>query len=174
VASVVSRVYISPMRNTKSRASLRRPSCLIAAVVLLSASCATTTTIPPAEPQFVSQWMRNYYGLIRAERVSPPVASRVLAYASIALYEGLAAASPGLSSLAGRANGLDSLPRPDFDKRYDPILVALAAERRVLDSIFAEGLPATRAALAALTDSLETAPSGGHPYPQGREPHGSD
>ena len=101
--------------------------------------------------------MRNYYGLIRAERISPPVASRVLAYAAVALYEGLATGSPGLVSLAGKLNGLDSLPRPNPDNRYDPILVALAAERAVLDSLFVEGLPATRAALATLTDSLETA-----------------
>lgn len=101
--------------------------------------------------------MRNYYGLIRAERISPPVASRVLAYASVALYEGLATASPGLESLVGKLNGLDSLPRPEPSKRYDPILVALAAERTVLDSLFVEGMPATRAALATLTDSLESA-----------------
>ncbi len=99
--------------------------------------------------------MRNYYGLIRAERISPPVASRVLAYASVALYEGLATTSPGLESLVGKLNGLDSLPRPEPSRKYDPILVALAAERTVLDSLFAEGMPATRAALAALTDSLE-------------------
>ena len=123
--------------------------------LLVSAACARS--IPPADPQFVSEWMRNYYGLIRAERISPPVASRVLAYAAVGLYEGLATASPGLVSLAGKLNGLDSLPRPDPDRRYDPILVALAAERAVLDSLFVEGLPATRAALATLADSLEAA-----------------
>jgi hypothetical protein len=101
--------------------------------------------------------MRHYYGLIRAERVSPPVASRVLAYAAVALYEGLASASPELVSLAGQLNGLDSLPRPDTSRRYDPILVAVSAERMVLDALFAEGLPATRAALAMLADSLEMA-----------------
>jgi hypothetical protein len=101
--------------------------------------------------------MRHYYGLIRAERISPPVASRVLAYAAVGLYEGLAAASPGLVSLAGQLNGLDSLPRPSPDRRYDPILVALAAERAILDSLFVEGIPATRAALAILADSLEGA-----------------
>jgi hypothetical protein len=101
--------------------------------------------------------MRHYYGLIRAERISPPVASRVLAYAAVALYEGLASASPKLVSLAGQLNGLDSLPRPDSARRYDPVLVAVSAERVVLDSLFAEGLPATRAALATLADSLETA-----------------
>jgi hypothetical protein len=81
----------------------------------------------------------------------------VLAYAAVALYEGLATTSPDLSSLAGRLRGLDTLPRPDRGKRYDPTLVALAAERTVLDSLFVEALPATRAALAALADSLETA-----------------
>jgi hypothetical protein len=127
----------------------------MAAALLASAACARP--IPPADPQFVAEWMRNYYGLIRAERISPPVASRVLAYAAVGLYEGLAIGSPKLVSLAGQLNGLDSLPRPDPDKRYDPILVALAAERAVLDSVFVEGLPATRAALAALSDSLEAA-----------------
>jgi PAP2 superfamily protein len=123
--------------------------------LLLSVACARP--IPPPDPQFVSEWMRNYYGLIRAERISPPVASRVLAYAAVALYEGMAAASPGHVSLVGKLNGLDSLPRPAAGKQYDPILVALVAERAVLDSLFVEGLPATRAALATLTDSMENA-----------------
>ena len=134
---------------------MRGISPFIAATLLVSAACGRST--PPADPQFVSEWMRNYYGLIRAERISPPVASRVLAYAAVGLYEGLATSSPGLVSLAGRLNGLDSLPRPDPKRRYDPILVALAAERIVLDSLFAEGLPATRAALATLADSLQAA-----------------
>jgi hypothetical protein len=101
--------------------------------------------------------MRNYYGIIRAERVSPPVASRILAYASVALHEGLAASSPSLKSLAGRLNGLDSLPRPEPGKQYDPVLIAVAAERTVLDTLFVEGIPATSAALATLSDSLEQA-----------------
>lgn len=101
--------------------------------------------------------MRNYYGLIRAERISPPVASRVLGYAAVALYEGFASASPALASLEGQLNGLDSLPDPLPGKRYDPVIVALVAKRTVLESLFAEGLPSTRAALATLADSMEAA-----------------
>lgn len=147
------------MRDAEPRGVHRQASRLFVTALLVLAACAPST--PPADPQFVSEWMRSYYGLIRAERISPPVASRILAYAAVALYEGLATASPppppGLVSLAGRLHGLDSLPRPDSGQRYDPILVALAAERAVLDSLFVEGLPATRAALATLADSLETA-----------------
>jgi hypothetical protein len=132
--------------------SLRTLRAIGGAGLLLVVACARP--IPPADPQFVAEWMRNYYGLIRAERISPPVASRVLAYAAVALYEGLAAASPGLRSLAGQLNGLDSLPIPVPGQRYDPVLTALAAERTVLDTLFAEGLPGTLAALAQLSDSL--------------------
>jgi hypothetical protein len=141
--------------TTRIQHTRRSARYLISAALLTVAACARSTA--PVDPQFVAEWMRNYYGLIRAERISPPVASRVLAYAAVALYEGLATGSPGLVSLAGQLSGLDSLPRPSTDRRYDPILVALAAERAVLDSLFVEGLPATRAALASLTDSLETA-----------------
>lgn len=118
---------------------------------------ACSRAAPPSDPRMIAEWMQNYYGLIRAERISPPVAARVLAYASVALYEGLASATPSLRSLAGQLNGLDSLPRAEGDRRYDPTLVALASERTVLDTLFAEGLPATKAALANLTDSLTAA-----------------
>jgi hypothetical protein len=121
-------------------------------VVLLAPSCSRS--LPPTDPRLVSEWMHNYYGLVRAERISPPVASRVTAYGAIALYEGLASTTPSLHSLAGRINGLDSLPKAQPGKRYDPTLVALASQKIVLDTLFAEGLPSTRAAIATLTDSL--------------------
>jgi hypothetical protein len=139
-----------------SRLGIRRAQPLLIASLLVAAP-GCERSLPPTNPQYVAEWMRHYYGLIRAERISPPVASRVLAYAAVALYEGLAAASPEIGSLAGKLNGLDSLPRPDPSRRYDPVLVSLAAERTVLDSLFADGLPATRAALAELGDSLEAA-----------------
>jgi len=125
-------------------------------LTLLGAT-ACSRALPPDDPRMIAEWMQNYYGLIRAERVSPPVASRLMAYAAVALYEGLAVATPSLRSLAGQLNGLDSVPQPEPGKRYDATLTAIAAERTVLDTLFREGLPATRAALAVLTDSLSAA-----------------
>ncbi len=100
--------------------------------------------------------MQNHYGLIRAERISPPVASRVMAYSAVAIYEGIATGSKTLRSLAGQVNGLDSLPHPDGGP-VDPQLVALEAERTVLDTLYREGLPQTKAAIAGLSDSLRAA-----------------
>lgn len=129
-------------------------SCLLLAL----AGCGRSA--PPTDPSMVAEWMQNYYGLIRAERISPPVASRLMAYASVALYEGLATATPSLRSLSGQLNGLDQLPTAEAGQRYDASLVALAAERLVLDSLFREGLPTTRASLATLADSLVDARTG--------------
>jgi hypothetical protein len=56
-------------------------------------------------------------------------------------------------------NGLYSLPRPDLDTRYDPILLALVAERAALGSRIVEGLPATRPALTTLMDLTMSIPS---------------
>lgn len=134
---------------------MRIPEKLALFAALIAVGCSGS--LPPTDPKLVSEWMHNYYGLVRSERISPPVASRVTAYGAIALYEGLASATPSLRSLAGQLNGLDSLPKGQPGKRYDPTLVALASQKIVLDTLFAEGLPATRAAIATVTDSLVAA-----------------
>lgn len=105
----------------------------------------------------VSTWMQAMYGTFRVERVSPPVASRVLVYATSALYAGLATGDPAMSQIDGALNGMPSLPKPEPAREYDGTLAAVAAERVVLDSLLREGLPTTRAAVARLADSLEAA-----------------
>ena len=113
--------------------------------------------LPPAEVGFVARWTATHYALARAERLSPPVASRVSAYAAIALYEGWAAFSDSLHSLAGQLNGLDSLPRPRQGERYDAALVAMEAQTVVLRELYREGFASTDVAITALHDSLVAA-----------------
>ncbi|KAA3640144.1 MAG: phosphatase PAP2 family protein [Bacteroidetes bacterium] len=49
---------------------------------------------------------------------SPPVASRVYAYPSIAAYECARFLDPDFKSFAGQLNGLEKLPEPDVDQEY--------------------------------------------------------
>jgi hypothetical protein len=105
----------------------------------------------------VSEWVHTLYGAVRVERLSPPVASRLFAYAMTGLYSGMAAANPQLPSLAGKLNGLDALPQGESNQRYDAALSAVAAERVILDSLFRDGLATTRSAIAHLADSLANA-----------------
>ncbi len=58
---------------------------------------------------------------------SPPVASRVYAYPSIAAYEGFRNGYPGYKTLAGQLNGLGEVPQPDRDKEYYYPIVGLTA-----------------------------------------------
>jgi len=111
---------------------------------------------PAPEPHFVPEWIRSYYGAMRVERLSPPVASRLMVYASAALYAGLSAGeSPEPTPSAGALNGFPQLPRPEA--RVNGVLTAVAAERVVIDSLLREALPTTRAALARLMDSMVAA-----------------
>ena len=51
--------------------------------------------------------------IIKFDIFSPPVASRIFAYSTIAAYEAMAAGDPGYQSLAGQLNGLDPAPQPE-------------------------------------------------------------
>src|SRR5437773_9658229 len=129
-----------------------------ARVVAIALGVAACSHAPDTDPRMVSEWMRTLYGAIRVERLSPPVASRLMAYATTALYSGLREARGTPTSLP--LNGLPRLPQRDARKDYDATLTAVAAERAVLDSLFREALPTTRAALDRLADSLAAARQG--------------
>jgi hypothetical protein len=125
-------------------------------VAAITAAAALTSCgrAPADDPRMVSEWMHTLYGVVRTERLSPPIASRFMGYASVALYQGLAAADPTLPSAAGILNGLSPLPASEPGQPYDGTLIAVAAERVVLDSLLAEALPATQATLNGVVDSL--------------------
>ncbi|HJU72183.1 MAG TPA: hypothetical protein VJ717_00445, partial [Gemmatimonadaceae bacterium] len=124
---------------------------LLLAAAIASAAC---TRPSPADPGIVAEWMHSLYGAIRVERLSPPVASRLMVYATAAVYSGFRAADQSLAPIA--LNGFPELPKP-ASADVDGALAAIAAERVVLDSLFREALPTTRAALARLADSLSAA-----------------
>lgn len=127
-----------------------------AIVLVMIASVSVSGCRPEAhdDPRVVAEWTRALYGTIRVERLSPPVASRLMAYATTALYAGYVAADPQLPTLAGQLNGLPSLPRASRVGEVDGSRVALTAIRLVLDSLLVEALPTTRAGLSRLADSL--------------------
>jgi len=127
---------------------------LAAAALAALAACGRA---PETDPKMVSEWMHTMYGVIRAERLSPPVASRLMAYSTVALYSGLASVDSRLPSVAGTIDGLPVLPRAESRRSYDATLTAIQAERVVLDSLLRDGVPTTRSALGRLADSLSLA-----------------
>jgi hypothetical protein len=126
---------------------------VLTALIVVSA-CRRT---PAPDSRMLSQWTHALYGTMRVERLSPPVASRLAAYWATAVYSGLAAASPSMPALTGVLQAMPVLPRADDRAEVDGALIAIAAQRLVLDSLMREALPTTRAALSRLSDSLAVA-----------------
>jgi membrane-associated phospholipid phosphatase len=137
---------------------MRFSRCRIAAAALVvGLSPLACNRTPPADPKFVAEWMHTLYGAIRVERMSPPVASRLMSYAASALYAGLAGTDEKLEPLSGVLNGFPSLPRAGNVSSFDGTVAAVSAERVVLDSLLREALPTTRNAVARLADSIARA-----------------
>jgi len=55
---------------------------------------------------------------------SPPVASRIYAYANIAFYECIRLDDPALNSFSGKLNGLSKLPAPPANSKIDNFIAA--------------------------------------------------
>lgn len=115
--------------------------------------CAAVAA-PQADPRLVSEWMRTLYGAIRVERLSPPVAARLMGYSTATLYTALAADQKSYPSLEGVLNGFPSAATVVIPSRANRSIVAATAERLVLDSLLREALPTTLAAVNRLADSL--------------------
>src|SRR5215203_4491780 len=87
-----------------------------AAAIALLAACSKPRS---SDPRMIAEWMHALYGAVRAERLSPPVGSRLFAYATAGLYSGMAATRGDLPSLEGRLNGFPELPKANLSQPYD-------------------------------------------------------
>ncbi len=90
-------------------------------------------------PDLFHRSMQKLTDIIVYDIFSPPVASRIYVYPSIAAYEVLINDYPNYKSLAGQINGLNSIPKPDFNKEYSfPIASIYAFINVGKDLIFSE------------------------------------
>ncbi|MGV3503368.1 MAG: vanadium-dependent haloperoxidase [Adhaeribacter sp.] len=71
-----------------------------------------------ANPEPMHTSVRKITDVIVHDVFSPPVSSRIYAYASVAAYEALVPAYPGYQSLVGQLNGLKALPQPLPGQEY--------------------------------------------------------
>jgi hypothetical protein len=71
-----------------------------------------------ARPDLMHTSVRKLTDVIVHDIFSPPVASRIYAYANIAAYEALVPGYASHQSLVGQLNGLTGLPRPQAGQEY--------------------------------------------------------
>ena len=92
-----------------------------------------------AKPEFFHRSVKQLTDVIVHDIFSPPVASRIYSYSSIAGYEALAAGDPSLESLAGQIPHLAPAPAPPAGLEIAYPIAAVAAQLKVGKSlIFSE------------------------------------
>ena len=71
-----------------------------------------------ADPEYLHQTMKQLTDIIVHDIFSPPVASRIYAYSSIAAYEALRPGFEGYNSLDGQLHDFMGVPQPEEGKEY--------------------------------------------------------
>jgi PAP2 superfamily len=100
------------------------PLILIASLLFVNTAALADVEITkkPAADDFSSEvasaWFELLYDVVKAERTTPPVASRIYGIAAVALYEGIVSGTQGNRSLVGQLNGLSFVPGPKHSKKY--------------------------------------------------------
>ena len=79
------------------------------------------------DPEFFHRSMKKLSDVIVHDIFSPPVASRIYAYSSIAAYEVMVQDEPGYRSLAGQLTELTAAPAPEDGAAYCYPLAAVHA-----------------------------------------------
>lgn len=89
-------------------------------------SCKKQDTVVQPQPiasntnaQVAVDWMEAYRQVVKSEGKNPPQASRIYAYAGIAVYESVVPGMQGYQSLQGQLSGLDKLPKPAMFGQLD-------------------------------------------------------
>jgi membrane-associated phospholipid phosphatase len=110
------------MKQMKPWIRLALAATLLAGGALAGCTRASADTRPAAtDAQLLHDAMKQLTDVIVYDIFSPPQASRVYAYASVAAYETLRQGRPGYRSLAGQLNGLTPVPAPDTGQLSLPL-----------------------------------------------------
>lgn len=107
---------------------------MLMALMLLASGCEPSNENYQQEarkPEYLHRTVKQLTDIIIHDIFSPPVASRIYAYSSIAAYECLAAGDPVYRSLAGQLRDLTPVPAPDESLEYCFPLAAVKAQIKV-------------------------------------------
>src|SRR6185369_14040556 len=107
---------------------------LLCVCVLLLASCKDNSEsykTKVQDPEYFHRAMKEITDRIVHDIFSPPVASRIYTYASVAGYEAIIHDNKNYVSLAGQLHGLEKFPQPDSTQQYCFPLAATQAMLKV-------------------------------------------
>ncbi len=101
---------------------------------LILASCSQDNTAwrsKAQDPEFLHRSVKQITDIIVHDIFSPPVASRIYTYMSVAGYEAAIHQNPAYVTLAGQLNGFEPVPQPDAGQEYCYSLASVQAMLKV-------------------------------------------
>jgi len=108
---------------------------LVGTALLVLNSCASQKTPELPVQDILIQNQDQLTKVIIYDVFTPPVASRLYVYSSLASYEAIRFAKQGAPSIAEKLNGYDSMPQPASGKEYDFTLAASKAFFNVVRNV---------------------------------------
>src|SRR6187551_1059310 len=107
-------------------------SCFVVSAVFVSCSKDDNAWRAKAEnPEFLHRSIKQVTDVIVHDIFSPPVASRIYTYMSVAAYEAAIHQDTKYVTLAGQLNGLEAVPQPDAGVEYCYSLASVQAALKV-------------------------------------------
>ncbi|MBV9989488.1 MAG: vanadium-dependent haloperoxidase [Chitinophagaceae bacterium] len=100
---------------------------LICCCLVLLAACRVKNTVKRDEVELLHQNQDHLTQIIIYDVFSPPVASRIYVYSSLASYEAVRFAKDNTESIAEKLRGFGTMPRPQKGKKYNYALAATKA-----------------------------------------------
>lgn len=98
------------------------------AVLFLLQSCNSNPPVVPIdEAEVLHQNQDQLTQVIIYDVFTPPVASRIYVYSSLAAYEAIRYSDPAASSIAAKLHGFNPMPAPEKGKEYNYSLAATSA-----------------------------------------------
>ena len=105
--------------------------------------------------QVLATWYKLALELVRhTPTMTPPVASRALAYCGVACFEALVTGDPALKSLSGQLQGLGRLPGRAPGQGYDTAVILNAVLDPLVHAFFSNTGPSGQRALSTLSTRL--------------------
>lgn len=112
---------------------------LLLLLVVITTSCRQPKEAPDPKLLTADHLVHNHVDqltkVIIHDAFSPPVASRIYAYTSIAAYEALRFSRPGYPSIAAQLHAFAPMPQPQPGKSYNYLLAATKAFFTVAEKV---------------------------------------
>jgi hypothetical protein len=106
-----------------------------AALIFITVSCNQKPEQKLSAADMLHQNQDQLTQVIIYDVFSPPVASRLYVYSSLATYEAIRFSKEGTSSLAEKLHGFGTMPQPESNKEYNYTLAASKAFFNVVHNV---------------------------------------